>query len=326
MTDLKNKTSISSTRRHFLKRSAQILASLGLSQTLSPFSLFGQIQQAGKMPTRPLGKTGHHVTLFSLGGEGILRTYGRKDAAVKVIQKALDLGVNYCDTAPAYAESQDYYSAVLASRRKEVFQTSKTHERTRDGSLQLLQDSLKRLRTDYLDLWQLHDLRTKEDLDEIFGKGGALEALEEAKRQKMVRFTGITGHHDPDILLEAMRRYPFDTVLCAVNAADKHALSFIDTVIPKALEQNMGIIAMKVLGRGQIFRRGGIETPEQAISYVLSLPVSTALIGCSTPEEVIQNVEIAKQFRALAPDIMKEMERITAPYASEACFFKAVRP
>lgn len=323
---MKNKTAISTTRREFLKRSAQILAALGFSQGHSPLSLFGQTQQDGKIPTRPLGKTGHHVTLFSLGGEGVLRTYGRKTEAVKVIRKALDLGVNYCDTAPAYAQSQDYYGEVLAERRKEVFQASKTHERSRDGSLQLLDDSLRRLRTNYLDLWQLHDLRTKEDLDQIFAKGGALEAVEDAKRQKLVRFAGITGHHDPDILVEAMRRYPFDTVMCAVNAADKHSLSFMDTVIPKAVEKNMGILAMKVLGRGQIFRRGAIETPEQAISYVLSLPVSTALIGCSTPEEVMHNVEIAKSFRSLAPEIMKEMERMTASYASEACFFKAVRP
>ena len=116
------------------------------------------------IPRRPLGRTGHEVTQFALGGEGVLRTHGRMSEAVAVIHRALDLGVNYCDTAPAYAGSLDYYGAALGERRREVFLASKTHDRTRDGSLRLLDESLKRLRTDHLDLWQLHDLRTPGDL------------------------------------------------------------------------------------------------------------------------------------------------------------------
>src|SRR5262245_44270478 len=112
------------------------------------------------LPRRPLGRTGHDVTIFALGGEGVLRTYGRTKEAVKVVHAALDQGVNYCDTAPAYDGSMDYYGAALAERRCDVFLASKTHDRTRDGSLRLLDDSLRRLRTDHLDLWQLHDLRT----------------------------------------------------------------------------------------------------------------------------------------------------------------------
>src|SRR6266576_1884291 len=133
------------------------------------------------LPTRALGRTGVQVTLFGLGGEGILRTHGQSAAAARVIHRALDQGVNYCDTAPAYASSMDYYGAALGERRRDVFLASKTHERTRDGSLRLLDDTLRRLRTDYLDLWQLHDLRTRQQLDTIFGKGGALEALTEAR-------------------------------------------------------------------------------------------------------------------------------------------------
>ena len=129
------------------------------------------------IPTRPLGRTSHHATLFALGGEGVLRTHGYVDEAVAVIHRALDLGVNYCDTAPAYAGSMDYYGAALGDRRREIFLASKTHDRTRDGSLRLLDDSLRRLKTDHLDLWQLHDLRTPRDLAQIFGRGGALEAL-----------------------------------------------------------------------------------------------------------------------------------------------------
>src|SRR6476646_1882997 len=126
----------------------------------------------GPLPTRSLGRTGHQATLFALGGEGVLRTFGRETEAARVIHRALDQGVNYCDTAPAYAGSLDYYGAALGERRREIFLASKTHDRTRDGSLRLLDESLRRLRTDHLDLWQLHDLRTQHDLDRIFARGG----------------------------------------------------------------------------------------------------------------------------------------------------------
>src|SRR5829696_5448087 len=142
----------------------------------------------GPMPRRALGRTGHEATLFGLGGEGVLRTHGREAEAVRVIHRALDQGVNYCDTAPAYAGSLDYYGAALGERRDEIFLASKTHDRTRQGSLRLLDESLRRLRTDHIDLWQLHDLRTMDDLERIFARGGALEALLEARSAGRVRF------------------------------------------------------------------------------------------------------------------------------------------
>jgi aryl-alcohol dehydrogenase-like predicted oxidoreductase len=310
-------------RREFFRRAARLLLALGVTPHAKVLSLFGQTAGPGGMPTRPLGRTGHHVTLFSLGGEGVLRTYGRRDEAVRVITQALDRGVNYFDTAPAYAQSQDYYGEALGSRRKDIFLASKTHERSRAGALALLENSLSRLRTDHLDLWQLHDLRTVEDLDAIFGKGGAIEAVEQAKREKLIRFAGVTGHYDPHILVEAIRRYPFDTVLSALNAADRHYLSFMEILLPEAVRRNMGIIAMKVLARGAIMREGGVKSAREAISYVLSLPVSTALIGCSTPEEVAENAESVKNFSELADAVMKEMEALTKSYAWEATTFKA---
>ena len=204
----------------------------------------------GVIPLRPLGRTGRDVTVFGLGGEGVLRTQGRGAEAARVIETALDEGVDYFDTAPAYQESMDYYGAVLGERRAAVFLASKTHERTRDGSLRLLDDSLRRLRTDHLDLWQLHDLRTHDDLRRIFAKGGALEALLQARHEGRVRFLGLTGHHDPAVLLEASRRFEFDTVLVALNAADVHRLPFASTVLADAAQRGMGVIGMKVLAAG----------------------------------------------------------------------------
>jgi predicted aldo/keto reductase-like oxidoreductase len=283
------------------------------------------------IPKRPLGRTGHEVTIFGLGGEGVLRTHGRTREAVRVIHRALDLGVNYCDTAPAYASSMDYYGEALGERRRDIVLASKTHDRTRDGSLRLLDDSLRRLRTDHLDLWQLHDLRTTEQLDRIFDGGGAIEALTQAREEGRVRFLGITGHHDPEILLEAMRRFEFDNVLVALNAADRHRLSFADSVLPEAQRRGLGVVGMKVYGAGMLLRQSGLRgilkrsglTPNEAMGYVLSLPgVSTVVIGCQTPEEVEVNVQVARQFAALSESRVRALEEQTGPDAMQVTSYK----
>lgn len=306
-------------RREFFKKTGAFLVSLFALRYRWVSKVFASLEY---IPMRVLGKTGVEVTCFGLGGEGVLRTYGKMRQAVSVIQKALDLGVNYFDTAPAYSQSQDYYGEALQGRRKDIFLASKTHERTKDGSLRLLEDSLRRLKTDHLDLWQMHDLRTMHDLDAIFAKGGALEAAEEAKAQGLIRFIGITGHHDPQILLEAMRRFSFDTVMCSINAGDRFYLPFKDTVIPEAVRQYMGIIGMKVLARGYILREDGIKTAKQAISYVLNLPVSVAIIGCNGPEEVEENVRIAKMFKTLSAKEMARIELLAEGYFRDANYFK----
>jgi len=275
------------------------------------------------MPTRPLGRTGHAATLFGLGGEGVLRTHGQDREAAKVISRALDQGVNYCDTAPAYASSMDYYGATLSEHRKQVFLASKTHDRTRDGSLRLLDDSLKRLRTDHLDLWQLHDLREMGELDKIFGKGGALEALLQARDEKRVRYFGITGHYDPAVLMEAMRRFDFDTVLVALNAADIHRDSFVKTVLPEAARRGLGVIAMKTCAQGGLLGKDKLSMQE-CLGYAWSLPgVTHAIVGCETTAQVDENAALARAFQPLDAKIMKEIEARTKAFADEGNYFKA---
>lgn len=274
------------------------------------------------IPTRSLGKTGRNVTLFGLGGEGVLRTFGQEKAAAAVINRALDQGVTYCDTAPAYAGSIDYYGGVLGERRQQIFLASKTHDRNRDGSLRLLDDSLRRLHTDHLDLWQLHDLRSLDDLQRIFGPGGALEALKQARDEGRVRHLGITGHHDPAILLEAMRRFPFDTVLVAINAGDVHRLPFISTVVAEAARQNMGVIAMKVCAQKRLLGPGRL-TMADALGYVWSIPgVSLSIVGCETPAEVDENAEIARAFQPLPAERMRELEERTRANSWMYSYFK----
>ncbi len=272
------------------------------------------------IPTRPLGKTGRDVTLFGLGGEGVLRTWDQERAAVRVIDRALSKGVTYCDSAPAYAGSLDYYGAALGERRKNIFLASKTHDRTRDGSLRLLDETFTRARTDYLDLWQLHDLRTLTDLDRIFKPGGAMEALLQAKADGRVKHLGITGHHDPGILLEAMSRFRFDTVLVALNAADGHRLPFISTVLVEARRQQMGVIAMKTCAQKRLLTRMSMS---EALGYVWSLQgVSLAVVGCETEAEVDENAEIASTFQTLPDETMRELEARTARDAWAFSYFK----
>ncbi len=275
-----------------------------------------------KIPKRPLGRTGEQATIFGLGGEGVLRSTGRMNEAVDVIQRALDLGVNYYDSAPAYANCLDYLGEALGDRRSDVFVASKTHERSRDGAFRLLDQTLSRLRTDRLDLWQLHDLRTHDELDRIFAPDGALRALLQAREDGRVRFLGITGHHDPEVLLEAMRRFDFDTVLVALNAADRHRMSFIETVLPEAKRQSLGVIAMKVYAQGALLGPSAL-TADDALGYALSWDgVSTAILGCSTPAEVEANARIACEFAQLDDQAMAELEKRTSRYAARFTAYK----
>jgi aryl-alcohol dehydrogenase-like predicted oxidoreductase len=274
---------------------------------------------------RKLGRTGALVEAVSLGGEGILRTRGRHAEAVPMIVEALRAGVRYCDTAPAYDQSQDYYGhafrAAGEGARERVFLASKTHARNREGALRLLDDSLRRLGTDHLDLWQLHDLRTRDDLDQIFGKGGAIEAVEQARADGRVRFVGITGHHDPAILVEAMRRYPVDTVLCAINPADPRRAPFVSTVVAEARQREIGVIGMKVMAAGALLHDRA-ATPAELIRYGASL-ADTVIIGCSSIAEVHMNLEAGRSQAPMPEAERRALEARIAPRAARYDSFKA---
>jgi aryl-alcohol dehydrogenase-like predicted oxidoreductase len=273
--------------------------------------------------TRTLGRTGAKVGAVSLGGEGVLRTTGRARDAVPMIVEALRLGVRYCDTAPAYAHSQDYYGAAFREAgpraRAGVYLASKTHERTRDGALRLLDDSLRRLGTTWLDLWQMHDLRSRSELDVIFGKGGALEAALAAKADGRVRHIGLTGHHDPAILLEAMRRYDFDNVLVAINPADARKSPFIPTVVAEARRQGMGVVGMKALAAGRLLEAA---PPEELLRYTATI-ADTVIVGCSSLAEVRQNLAVAESFTPMSDEERRALEARVAPRARTYDYFKA---
>lgn len=295
------------------------------------------------MPMRNLGKTGFRVGIFSLGGQATIELPGTEQESLAIINRALDLGVNYIDTAAMYGRqdqwSQKYIGRVMKHRRSEVFLATKTHLRTYDGSMRLLESSLEQLQTDCLDLWQLHNISRTEELDQIFAKDGAIHALTKARDEGMVRFLGIAGHADPHALADGLRRFPFDVILMAVNAADRHHLSFIEHLLPLCLEQELGIVGMKIPSRGRILAswtpppaeeqpawaraaRPGTLTIAEAFQYAYSLPISTAIVGCDTVAQLEENVRLARDFNPLSPAQMQALEAKTQEIARQALFFR----
>jgi hypothetical protein len=318
-------------RRDFLKLGAA--ATVGFlardvasaaPQTLPPLPENPRTREA--MPTRNLGKTGYRAAIFSLGGQAAIEQPNNDDVAVPIVERALDLGVNYIDTAAMYGRpdrwSQRYIGQVIKRRRRETFLATKTHDRTRDGSLKLLEDSLTLLQTDHLDLWQIHNLSRMEQVDQIFAPTGAVQALLEAREQGIVRHLGVTGHADPHVLAEAIRRFPFDCLLLALNAADKHHLSFIDHLLPLAVEKQMGLIGMKVPARGRLLGGASGITMRQAFDYVLTLPVSTVIIGVDSIAQLEENIALARTFNPLNDTQMAALTARVEPIHRDALFFR----
>ena len=276
------------------------------------------------MQKRKLGKTGYLVSIFSLGGESAVERRDLPADAEAIVNRALDLGVNYIDTAPAYGmgSSESNIGGVMTYRRREAFLATKTGDRSYDGTMRQVEKSLTRLKTDYLDLYQLHDMQTREDLKQVLAEDGAIKALEQLKSEKVILNMGITGHKDPALLLQAIREYPFECLLIPLNAGDPHYRSFKQELLPEALRQNLGVVAMKVTAVGRIFHKTGVATMKQALGYTLTHPVSTAIIGISNMAELEENVRIAKEFKPFTEEEINHLEALTEPYAGEANFFK----
>lgn len=277
-----------------------------------------------QIPKRTLGKTGIEVTIIGLGGEGVLRTFGREHEAYGLINRAIDLGINYFESARAYSGSESYYGLALKERRKQIFLTSKSHARDKKGALAHLHETLTNMKTDHLDLWQVHDVRTGEDVEEIFGPHGALEAFREARDKGLVRFIGVTGHHDPLITKRCIDLFDFDTVLIPVNPGEPFYMSYLDTVIPAASQKGMGIIAMKVYFRGFASRIPGFTGMEPFFRFALSQPVTTAVIGCDDIRQLEENVSFASSYTAMSQKEQDELLEFVAPYARQLMYYKPV--
>ena len=229
------------------------------------------------------------MTRVGLGGEGVLRTHGRSHDARGVIHEALAQGLTYFDSARVYADSELYYGSVWGEqpdKRTAVFQASKSASRDRAGALADLEQTLQRLQTEYLDLWQIHDVRTVDDLNLISGPGGALEAFIEARSSGKVRFIGVTGHHDPYVLTQAVNEWPVDAVMMPVNPIEAILGGFLTSTLPAAREKEIAVIAMKILGASHYIAPQLGITPQMLICFALSYEITVAIVGCSTAAEV----------------------------------------
>jgi aryl-alcohol dehydrogenase-like predicted oxidoreductase len=244
-------------------------------------------------PARPLGATGVAVPLVGYGTAPLGKPDVTREHAVRCLNHAIDLGITYLDTSPDYG-SEPHVGEVMRARRDEVFLATKIDRRRTSDVLDELKESLNRLQTDHVDLIQVHAVNAAADLEQVLAPDGAVAALEWARDQGLVRFIGITGHARPDLLAQALTRYPFDTVLVALGAADRLVSAPETSLLPVAAARNAGVIAMKVLGHGEI------QSRDLALRYSLGLPgVSLAIVGMNTPEQVDQIAALAAAYRPL---------------------------
>lgn len=284
------------------------------------------------IPRRPLGKTGVDVSLLGVGGFHI----GVPDEAegIAIIHRAIDAGANFLDNAWEYndGESERRMGKALAQDgyRQKAFLMTKdcAHDRKSLHSMWKLEQSLKRLKTDYLDLWQIHEVVWDDDPDWIFAAGGSAEAMLKAKEQGKVRFIGFTGHRNPAIHKRMLSQgFPWDTAQMPINALDPHYESFLSEIVPLCQQQGVAVIGMKSLAGGHLLKSGADVTPAEALRYAMTQPVSTLVSGMTSLDQLEQNLAVARAFTPMSDAEQANLLRRTAAAAAKGEFelFKTTR-
>jgi len=265
--------------------------------------------KAGDIPTTTFGKTGIQVSVIAQGGAR-MDLHPDIPAAAAHVRRMYELGVTYFDCARAYwdGRSEEAYGIGLEGVRKHVFLSTKTQKRTAKEAGQDLETSLRLLKTDYVDLWQVHAVQDQHDIDIILGPGGAMEAFEAARKAGKCRFVGFTGHYDPETHAALLRAYhKWDTVMMPLHAADHAYLSFEDLALPVATEGGVGVQAIKVFGKACLLRS---LSPTECLQYVLSLPgVHVAICGAGTEGQMHDNIRTVRNFRKMAPEEMADVRQ-----------------
>jgi hypothetical protein len=252
------------------------------------------------METRPFGKTGETFPILSFGGQRIVDDHScTEEEAIEIVNTAIDRGIRYFDTAWIYSDGQaeTRLGKVVKHRRSEMWLATKTYDTTRDGARRQLETSLSRLQTDYVDEWRLHNVWDYSRLDAFTGTGGALDAAIQARKEGIVRNISISCHTDPQILVEALNRFPFDSALIAASALDHFILSFAEEFLPVANAKGVATIGMKVLGLGSL-----THEVERSLRYAFGLPVSTVIVGMETITQLEQNLSIAESYIPLTDE------------------------
>lgn len=292
-------------RRSFLQSSLAAGAALGLAHASA--------EESKGLPTRPLGKTGEHVSILCLGGWHIGAVKDQKEA-IRIMHAALDQGMTFFDNAWDYHDggSEEIMGRALAVKgmRKKCFLMTKNCGRDAKVVKQHLEDSLRRLQTDVIDLMQFHEINYDNDPDWIVEKGG-LGVLIEAKKAGKIRYLGYTGHKDPRIHLKMLPVYKWDTVQMPINICDWHYRSFVKEVVPEANKRGVGVIGMKSLGGGSDgkgrFITAGICTVEEALTYALCQPIASLVVGIDSMKVLEQDLKIAREFKPLSETALKHL-------------------
>jgi len=261
----------------------------------------------GEIPRRALGRTGEKLTIVGMGGARFHLIPFEEGAAL--VRRAYELGINYFDMARSYwdGRAEEVYGAAIPAFRKHIFLTTKSGQRSARQAAAELETSLRTMKTDYVDLWQMHGINTREDVQKSLAPGGALEAFVAAKKAGKCRFIGFTGHADPAFNVALLTSYDgFDTTLMPLHASDTAYLSFEKTALPVAVERGLGIFGMKIFGNAFLLRTFSVM---DCLRYTLSLPITAAVLGFTTPGQLEDDVRIAQQFKTLPKE---EMERIRA--------------
>jgi aryl-alcohol dehydrogenase-like predicted oxidoreductase len=277
--------------------------------------------RVGAIPQRPLGRTGVQVSALGLGGHhlGDLKTV---DEAIRLVHEAVDAGITFFDNCWEYwnGRAEDWLGRALQGRRDQVFLMTKvcTHGRGAGLALKMLDESLRRLQTDHLDLWQVHGVCFDNDPELAYAKGGVLEALDQAKRQGKARFVGFTGHKDPAIHLDMIRRgYPFDAVQMPLNCLDATFRSFEEQVLPEATRRGIAPLGMKPMGGTAGAVKSGLVTAEEMLRYAMSLPVATTIAGMDSLDVLRQNLRVARGFTPMTAAEMRALRDRCAEAAGD---------
>lgn len=266
------------------------------------------------LPTRTLGRTGTKVSILAFGCGSRFLMYEEEEKALHALNRAIDLGITYIDTAYAYGDgkSESRVGQVMASRRKDVWLATKIPDRTRDEFMRRLEGSLKRLRTDHVDLLHIHSLTQSDDLAKIEAPDGALKGLMEAREQRLTRFIGMTSHTNGEVMAQAIQRHDLDCVQMALNASRNGR--FEELALPAANKKNLGVIAMKVTGQEFLLgNKIGKADMGSLLRYSMSLPVTTAVVGMPRLEMLEQNVEAARNFSVFNQQEMDRLRKVVSP-------------
>jgi len=305
------------TRRKFIE-STTLLAAMGGSTAMA------QTNSSDAIPQRPLGRTGVNVSIIGLGGYHLGSAKDLSEAK-QIVDQAIDAGINFFDNAWDYHDgaSEEWLGAALDGKRDKVVLMTKvcTHGRDKQVAMRMLEESLKRLRTDHLDVWQIHEVIYENDPDLIFKADGAAEALTLAKQQGKVRFVGFTGHKDPNIHLKMLaHNFPFDTVQMPLNCLDGGFRSFEQHVLPELNRREIAPLGMKSMGGSGELIRHGVVTAEEALRYAMSLPVAVTISGMESIEVLQQNLAIAKGFKPLSAEQMQHLRERCRWHGSDGRF------